>query len=92
MERFSKYDTILAVKGDGDVVHKGFLLQAFKSKNNIIIGNYKTIWMIKCGERNIKKFYGKQKYIKIYTTRIVLVEKTKLNKEAEKLDFWINIF
>jgi hypothetical protein len=84
MERFSQYDTILAVRGNGDVIHKGFFLNSFPGRN--LIDSYKTIYMLKTNWV-MKKFYGKKKSIKIYSTRLVLTEKINFVKKPKVLDF-----
>ena len=95
---FSKYDTILAVRYGTSICHKGFLLKEFQSrvdnswlnkehtsKNRFV----KNLYMVKYEDKQFafKKFYGKKSLITIFTTRIVLTEKTNFNKIQKKLDF-----
>lgn len=95
---FSKYDTILAIRLGTSIIHKGFLLQEFHSRLDYSSLNQvhtnqtrliKNIYMAKSEGKQfvIKKFYGKKKLIKIFTTRIVLTEKKNFNKIQRKLDF-----
>jgi hypothetical protein len=88
MGEISKYDTILAVREsvNGNIVHKGFLVDVFDGGNNI--DGYKTIYMVKSGTNYFKKFYNKpNRQIKIYTTRLVLIEKIISFKKPKTLDF-----
>ncbi len=87
MKVFSRFDTILAVKGNNEIIHQGFLLGYFKSYDYTDSCLVKTVYLVKCGERDTKKFYGKKKTIKINSTRIVLTEKIRFDKKYKTLDF-----
>ena len=85
MERFSQYDTILAIRIGSDIEYKGFLLDTFNGKN--FIDGYKTIYLFKTNGI-MKKFYSKKKReIMIYSTRLVLTEKNNFVKKHKQLDF-----
>ncbi len=95
---FSKFDTVLAVRCGTSINHKGFLLKEFQSRLEYSFMNkehtsqnrlVKNLYMVKYEDKKFafKKFYGKKSLIKIFTTRIVLTEKTNFNKIQKKLDF-----
>lgn len=76
-QEFSEYDTVLAIRQNSEIYHKGFLLGTFQNRSVFGTIFLQTVYMLKSGERDLKKFYGKKHKIRLYSTRIVLTEKYK---------------
>lgn len=91
MNNFSKYDTVIAIKGNGIRVLKGFLLEYIQGK--FLKGdNCKTVYLFNNKEKKLEKFYGKKHIITIYSTRLVLTEKDMSYKIMVALEKKLGIF
>ena len=69
----------MAIKGDRLRFEKGLYLTSFK-RHVEFESEYKTIILYNTERKRIIKFYGKRHIIRIFSTRMVLTEKSIVKK------------